>query len=56
MKKDLIKDIVQSMLPYLNNEQRKKLQAVLHYTIEKYEVIENKQVENNLERNYVELF
>jgi len=56
MKKDLIKDIVQSMLPYLNNEQRKKLQAVLHYTIEKYEVIEIKQDENNLERNYVELF
>lgn len=56
MKENLIKDIVQSMLPYLNNEQMEKLQSVLYYTIAKYEVIVDKQQENNLERNYVELF
>ena len=56
MKENLIKDIVQSMLPYLNNEQMEKLQSVLYYTIAKYEVIVDKQKENNLERNYVELF
>lgn len=56
MKENLIKDIVQSMLPYLNNEEMEKLQSVLYYTIAKYEVIVDKQQENNLERNYVELF
>lgn len=56
MKENLIKDIVQSMLPYLNNEQMEKLQSVLYYTIAKYKVIVDKQQENNLERNYVELF
>lgn len=56
MKENLIKDIVQSLLPYLNNEQMEKLQSVLYYTIAKYEVIVDKQQENNLERNYVELF
>ena len=56
MKENLIKDIVQRMLPYLNNEQMEKLQSVLYYTIAKYEVIVDKQQENNSERNYVELF
>lgn len=56
MKENLIKDIVQRMLPYLNNEQMEKLQSVLYYTIAKYEVIVDKQQDNNLERNYVELF
>ena len=56
MKENLIKDIVQRMLPYLNNEQMEKLQSVLYYTIAKYEVIVDKQQDNNSERNYVELF
>ena len=56
IKENLIKDIVQRMLPYLNNEQMEKLQSVLYYTIAKYEVIVDKQQDNNSERNYVELF
>ena len=56
MKENLIKDIVHRMLPYLNNEQMEKLQSVLYYTIAKYEVIVDKQQDNNSERNYVELF
>ena len=56
MKENLIKDIVQRMLPYLNNEQMEKLQSVLYYTIAKYEVIVDKQQDNNSERNYVEPF
>ena len=56
MKENLIKDIVQRMLAYLNNEQMEKLQSVLYYTIAKYEVIVDKQQDNNSERNYVELF
>ena len=56
MKQDLIKDVVQGMLPYLNNAQSERLQEVLQYTLARYEVTENKQQENNSEQNYVELF
>ena len=38
MKQDLIKDVIQGMLPYLNNAQNEKLQEVLKYTLAKYEV------------------
>lgn len=56
MKQDLIKDIVQGMLPYLNNAQNEKLQEVLQYTFVNYDVTENKKQENNSEQNYMELF
>lgn len=56
MKQDLIKDIIQGMLPYLNNAQCEKLQEVLHYTLVKYELTETEQQESNTEQNYVELF
>ena len=56
MKQDLIKDIVQGMLPYLNNAQNEKLQEVLQYTFANYDVTENKKQENNSEQNYMELF
>lgn len=56
MKQDLIKDIVQGMLPHLNNAQCEKLQAVLQYTLAKYEVTEGKEQESNSEQNYIELF
>ena len=56
MKQDLIKDVVQGMLPYLNNAQSERLQEVLQYNLARYEVTENKQQENNSEQNYVELF
>ena len=41
MKQDFIKDVIQGMLPYLNNVQNEKLQEVLKYTLAKYEVTEN---------------
>lgn len=56
MKQDLIKDIIQGMLPYLNNAQCEKLQEVLQYTLVKYELTETEQQESNTEQNYVELF
>ena len=56
MKQDLIKDIVQGMLPYLNNAQCEKLQEVLKNTLISYDVTENKQYENNSKQNFVELF
>lgn len=56
MKQDLIKDVIQGMLPYLNNAQNEKLQEVLQYTLAKYEVTENQSKEKYSEQNYVELF
>ena len=51
MKQNLIKDVVQRMLPYLNNAQNEKLQEVLQYTFANYDVTENKQQEKNSEQN-----
>lgn len=56
MKENLIKDVLQEMLQYLNNVQSTKLQEVLHNTFTSYEVVESKQQDDNLERNYLELF
>lgn len=56
VKQDLIKDVVQGMLPYLNNAQCERLQDVLRHTLADYEVVENKQQDPCLERNFVELF
>ena len=38
MKQNLIMDIVQGMLPYLNNAQTQRLQEVLQHTLFDYEV------------------
>lgn len=40
MKNELITDIVQQMLPYLDNLQTKKLQQVLEHALFRYEIIE----------------
>lgn len=56
MKEDFIKEIIQEMLPYLNNGQSEKLQEVLQYTLVNYEVIESQRQEDNSKQNYVELF
>lgn len=56
MKNDLIKDVVQRMLPYLNNAQNEKLQEELNYALASYEVTEKNEQENNFEHNFVELF
>ena len=55
MKQDLIKDVIQGMLPFLNNAQNEKLQEVLQYTLAKYKVTKKQSQENNSEQNYVEL-
>ena len=46
MKQNLITDVVQGMLPYLNNAQTEKLQEVLQHTLFSYKVTK---VENNTE-------
>ena len=56
MKQELIKDVIQGMLPYLNNAQNEKLQEILRYTLVKYDVTENKQQEKTTKENFVELF
>lgn len=56
MKQDLIKDIIQGMLPYLNNAQNEKLREVLQYTLANYDVIEGQQKVQTSEKNFVELF
>lgn len=56
MKQNLINDIVQGMLPYLNNAQNEKLQEVLQYVFADYELTEKQQQEKTSKQNFVELF
>ena len=56
MKQNLITDVVQGMLPYLNNAQLKKLQEVLQHSLVNYEIIENENRDQSSEQNFVELF
>lgn len=56
MKEDLIKDIIQEMLPYLNNAQNKKLKDVLEYHFVKYEVRKQASQDSKIDSNYMELF
>lgn len=56
MKQNLITDVVQAMLPYLNNAQTEKLQEVLQHSLSDYEVVENEQKKEISEQNLVDLF
>ena len=56
MKQNLITDVVQGMLPYLNNAQLKRLQEVLQYSLVNYEIAENENGDQSSEQNFVELF
>ena len=56
MKRNLITDVVQEMLPYLNNAQTEKLQEVLQQSLSHYKVVENNNAQELSEQNLVELF
>lgn len=56
MKQHLINDVIQGMIPYLDNAQAEKLQEVLQHTLFNYKVVENKGNEEISEKNLVELF
>lgn len=56
MKQNLITDVVQAMLPYLNNAQTEKLQEVLQHSLSDYEVVENEPKKEISEQNLVDLF
>ena len=56
MKDNLIKDVIQEMLPYLNNAQNKKLQEILQYVLVKYEVTKTQDKIKETEQDFIELF
>ena len=56
MKNELITDIVQQMLPYLDNSQTKKLQQVLEHALFQYEIIEAVAPSNEDSENLVNIF
>lgn len=56
MKQNLINDVLQVMLPYLNNEQAERLQAVMQNELFNYELIEKEGKSRETKLNLVELF
>jgi len=56
VKHNLINDVVQGMLPFLNNAQNEKLREVLQYTLANYEVTQSTDKSTNSEHDFVELF
>lgn len=56
MKQNLVTEIVQGMLPYLNNAQTEKLQDVLTHALFSYEVTKSDNDANISEQNLVDLF
>ena len=56
MKQNLINEVIQGMLPFLNNAQTEKLQEVMQHTLFNYSVIADQNNNEQLEQNLVELF
>lgn len=56
MKENLINDVIQEMIPYLNNAQTEKLLMVLQHVLFDYKIIEIENKTSDLEQNLVELF
>lgn len=56
MKQDLINDIIQGMMPYLNNAQIERLQAVLHHELFNYEISDDRSSDTSKDSELVVLF
>ena len=56
MKQNLITDVIQGMLPYLNNAQTERLQEVLQHTLFDYEVTKTEKDKELSEQNLVSSF
>ncbi len=56
MKQILTNDIVQAMLPYINNAQAEKLQDVIHHILFNYEIVESNKSIDNFEQNPLDMF
>ena len=57
MKQTIINQVIQEMLPYMNNAQTEQLQKVLQHTLYNVKIVENKNDDNiHNEQDLVELF
>lgn len=56
MKKELLQDIMQGMLPFLNNAQLQKLQEVIQFNLTAYKVEKVSESTKHSEQNFIELF
>ena len=56
MKQNLMNEVIQGMLPFLNNAQTERLQEVLQHTLFNYKVVENDSSKEFSEQNLVDLF
>lgn len=56
MKQRLINDVLQEMLPHLNNAQSEKLQEVLEHFLFNYEITEDRRNDGDTQTDFVELF
>ena len=56
MKEELLQDIMQGMLPFLNNAQLQKLQEVIQFNLTVYEVERISESTKHSEQNFIELF
>ena len=56
MKQKLINEVVRGMLPYLNNAQIERLQAVMQHELFGYEVTESENKDTSAEQDLMELF
>lgn len=56
MKENLIREVIQGMLPYLNNAQNEKLREVLQFSLANYDLKEKEKQDEVKEENFVELF
>ena len=56
MKQRFINDVLQEMLPHLNNAQSEKLKEVLRYLLFNYEITENRTNDDDTQTDFVELF
>ena len=56
MKQNLVNDVMQAMLPYLNNDQLEKLQKVMQYVFFQYEITKTEKNSEDTALNLVDLF
>ena len=56
MKQNLVNDVMQAMLPYLNNDQLEKLQKVMQYVLFQYEITKTEKNSEDTTLNLVDLF
>ena len=56
MQEELLQDVIQGMLPFLNNAQLQKLQEILRFQLTTYEIKKISVSTKHSEQNFIELF